>query len=387
MVPATGDGGFWTPQLKQSVSVYASSAKSRGAIHGPDSGVKGHDLRWCFFSSAFSTNECLLQRIAMTKSILLGYVSDESDLALAGVAVEIDQGSAHDLSYTGASGAVYSSITTGDCRVTLAKAGYGPKQLTTHFSGTPLRLRLLSDAPVGYMWPKWIRSGDNAEFRVHATESFRVDLWRYGLDKVPVRELGWFDEHGPRSMTQLLPEGDFTRSGVKWNDVGYRATRRFHKVASPMKSGLYYLHLKTYSGAFFSFPWIVAPSSVSARVAVIAPTNTWNAYNNFGGRSNYVNATGIPGRPVITRARNFPGTIRGASRSGRARTHAILLCHSNARNWPRLSAKIARLLSQYRAAYRPPAPQHCGDFSVGSSASVSTTIFIVIFNSTKEYYL
>ena len=26
---------------------------------------------------------------------------------------------------------------------------------------------------------------------------------------------------------------------------------------------------------------------------------TWNAYNNFGGRSNYVNQDGLPPRPVV----------------------------------------------------------------------------------------
>ena len=28
-------------------------------------------------------------------------------------------------------------------------------------------------------------------------------------------------------------------------------------------------------------------------------TNTWNAYNNFGGRSNYVNSTGLPAEPTV----------------------------------------------------------------------------------------
>jgi hypothetical protein len=32
---------------------------------------------------------------------------------------------------------------------------------------------------------------------------------------------------------------------------------------------------------------------------VLASTNTWNAYNNFGGRSNYVNADHLPETPVV----------------------------------------------------------------------------------------
>src|SRR6266542_5755863 len=47
------------------------------------------------------------------------------------------------------------------------------------------------------------------------------------------------------------------------------------------------------SGAFFSFPWIVAPVTPTARIAVTLATNTWNAYNAFGGRSNYINADSL----------------------------------------------------------------------------------------------
>ena len=38
------------------------------------------------------------------------------------------------------------------------------------------------------------------------------------------------------------------------------------------------------------------PATPGAPVAVLASTNTWNAYNNFGGRSNYINADHLPER-------------------------------------------------------------------------------------------
>jgi len=43
----------------------------------------------------------------------------------------------------------------------------------------------------------------------------------------------------------------------------------------------------------------VAPANPRAKIAVLASTNTWNAYNNFGGRSNYVNADRLPDRPIV----------------------------------------------------------------------------------------
>jgi hypothetical protein len=44
---------------------------------------------------------------------------------------------------------------------------------------------------------------------------------------------------------------------------------------------------------------VVAPASPRARIALLASTNTWNAYNNFGGRSNHVNADRLPERPIV----------------------------------------------------------------------------------------
>jgi hypothetical protein len=62
---------------------------------------------------------------------------------------------------------------------------------------------------------------------------------------------------------------------------------------------LYYFHAKTESGKFFSFPWIVAPARPRAAVAVLASNITWNAYNNFGGRSNYIHPDLLPPTPTV----------------------------------------------------------------------------------------
>ena len=71
------------------------------------------------------------------------------------------------------------------------------------------------------------------------------------------------------------------------------------QIVAPERSGLYYVRARTQSGRVFSFPWVVAPAAPRAKVAVLASTNTWNAYNNFGGRSNYINADRLPDVPVV----------------------------------------------------------------------------------------
>jgi len=56
---------------------------------------------------------------------------------------------------------------------------------------------------------------------------------------------------------------------------------------------------RTASGRQFSFPWIVAPAKPSAPLAVLASNITWNAYNSFGGRSNYIHADQMPATPTV----------------------------------------------------------------------------------------
>ncbi len=234
--------------------------------------------------------------------MLIGYVSDEQYVALADVAVEfIDaEGNSYE-THSRASGAVYAELPSGEYRVVLSKPGYGSKlvQLTPD-AQQPHHFRLLSDGLLGYAWPKCVRSGETSEFRVHAVEPFHLELWRYGLKKELVRGLGWHDEHGPRAMMQITPDGDYSQTGVQWNRIGYRdSSLQTQRVEAPARSGLYYFHASTASGKQFTFPWVVAPKEPQAAVAVLASDLNWNSYNSFGGRSNYIHADELPRTPTV----------------------------------------------------------------------------------------
>ena len=233
--------------------------------------------------------------------MLVGYVSDERFVALADVAVEFERdGQCVAVVPSTPRGAVYADLEAGRYRATLVKPGFGSKSVEVEVDpDRPYQFRLLSDGLWGYVWPKWVRTGEHSEFRVHAVEAYRLSLWRYGRTKEFVRLLGWFDEHGPRATMQVTPDGDYTQTGVGWNRRGYGNPHLTQFVTGPERSGLYYLQAKTESGRFFAFPWVVAPARPSAKIAVLASTNTWNAYNNFGGRSNYVNPAGLPPTPIV----------------------------------------------------------------------------------------
>ena len=247
--------------------------------------------------------------------MLIGYVSDENYVALLDAVLEFEaHGQPTAVATSSPRGAVYADVPSGEYRVTIAKAGYGSKTVEIFVTpdDLPYHFRLLSDNLYGYAWPKWVHAGESGEFRVNSPEAYHLALWRYGQAKELVRPIGWFDEHGPRAQIQILPDGDFTQTGVGWNGEGYNPAQ--FRVVAPQRSGLYYFHVKTASGKFLSFPWVVAPAAPQSRVAVIASTNTWNAYNNFGGRSNYVNANKLPPWPTVN-ARQDLGRYNGTLRS------------------------------------------------------------------------
>ncbi len=247
--------------------------------------------------------------------MLVGYVSDERYVAVADVLLEFErEGRSVAVVRSTPRGAVYAEIEPGEYRVTLVRDGFGSKSVTVAVAhGRRHHFRLLSDCLLGYVWPKWVRSGERSEFRVHSVEPYRLSLWRYGWKKEFVRLLGWFDEHGPRAVMQITPDGDYTQAGVHWNEVGYGSPHHTQFASGPERSGLYYFHAKGESGAFFSFPWVVAPATPQAPIAVVASTNTWNAYNNFGGRSNYINSNRLPPEPIVNARQDLIRYTRAGS--------------------------------------------------------------------------
>jgi N,N-dimethylformamidase len=233
-------------------------------------------------------------------SRLIGYVSDESFVAIPDVPVEITGQGRHVDTRSTASGAVLAGLPDGVYRVTLNKPGFGGKRSEVRLPvDAPVQFRLLRDRLLGYIWPKWLRCGERGEFRVHSAAAYKLELWRYGWNKEKIRTIGWYDEHGPRATVQVTPDGDYTQQGVRWNEVGYWSPHHRQFLEAPQRPGLYYLHAANEAGEFFSFPWIVSPPQATAAVAVLLGWTTWNAYNNFGGRSNYIHPIALPAEPTV----------------------------------------------------------------------------------------
>jgi hypothetical protein len=236
--------------------------------------------------------------------MLIGYVSDEYYAALPEVLLEFrGPPEIPTVLRSSSSGSIYGDLGPGIYEICLSKPGYGSKRVTATIGNGPIQFRLLSDQLLGYAWPKWCQGGDRVEFRVHTVEPYKLGLWRYGYRKEFIRNIGWYDNHGPRACLQTLPDGPVVERGVGW-DNGFGVHRQF--LTAPEQSGLYYFHAWGESGQFFSFPLVVAPPRPRAPIAVLASTNTWNAYNAFGGRSNYIMAARMIDTPIVNAKADLP---------------------------------------------------------------------------------
>ena len=234
--------------------------------------------------------------------MLVGYVSDEMYVAVPGARVEFTGDGTSIEAHSRASGAVHAEVEAGTYRVYLHKEGYGHKWVDMEVRpDAPYQFRMLSRALSGYAWPKALKSGETSQVRLHSPSNSVVSLWRYGWERELVAELGHFDDEPSGAYRQVLPDGDVTQTGVQWSDHGYsypEADPRVYVVA-PERTGLYYFHAKADSGDFFSFPWIVALQEPQCEVAVLASNINWNAYDHYGGRSNYVASITLPNTPYV----------------------------------------------------------------------------------------
>jgi hypothetical protein len=231
----------------------------------------------------------------------IGYVSDEWYQAVPGARVEIRKnGTRIATTESGPTGAVEADVQPREYEITVSKDEFGTKRRSVDVvAGGSHRFRLLSNDPLGYVWPKWTRAGGSGTCYLHTPEEAKLSLWRYGAEREHVEQVTWYDDHGPRTGLQRTPDGDYTETGVGWDEYGGSTGALEVEVEAPEESGLYLFHLETKSGDFFAFPWVIAPAEPTADLAVLVSTNTWNAYNPFGGRGNYACPEGLPERPFV----------------------------------------------------------------------------------------
>ena len=235
--------------------------------------------------------------------MLIGYVSDERYLALPDVALE----------FVDDRGAVVGGPVTGDRRGPRRPPGRALHASPCSSPATgrsaagssvpaasPHQFRLLADGLSGYVWPKWVRGGEAGEFRVHCRRAVPPGA-------VAIRLVAGARPRASAGSTSTA-RGRRCRSRPTattprraWSGTRSATTARRTGSSSPPPIAA---ACTTSAPARPRARGSRSPGSSRRRgptapLAVLASNITWNAYNNFGGRSNYIHADELPPTPTV----------------------------------------------------------------------------------------
>jgi hypothetical protein len=144
-----------------------------------------------------------------------------------------------------------------------------------------------------------VTPGDSLALRVHAPAGrFDLTIVRYGKIDRNLRHI-----EGLVSQPQRRPRAAY-RLGAGWPEA-WRL-----RVDEGFAPGLYGVRLSDPAGGAMTVPLVVRPSAPHAPLLVLASTNTWAAYNEWGGASLYywrqADALGRDRARVVSRLRPNP---------------------------------------------------------------------------------
>jgi hypothetical protein len=133
----------------------------------------------------------------------------------------------------------------------------------------------------GYCWPLSVGGGETVRFHVSATTP--------GVSTVSYVRLGG---RGPRLGVHVEAGVDFEAvfhaAGTWSTDCAWPVAFELSlPLIGPWEPGFYAARVQGPSGPPFDIPFVVRRGPVSAPLAFLVNVNTWNAYNTWGGASNY----------------------------------------------------------------------------------------------------
>ncbi len=135
--------------------------------------------------------------------------------------------------------------------------------------------------PVGFADPVSMREDAEIVLKVSSSETCVLTFYRCGAEG--------FQEVARHEVSPGLQSGRMGRwTGFDWPAA---LTLPPHALAP----GLYYVEIRGRNAVSSAWrtPLIITPADPRA-ILVVSSTNTWNAYNHFGGLSNYRDIGGIP---------------------------------------------------------------------------------------------
>lgn len=218
----------------------------------------------------------------MSNNIFRGKVKDaEFAQVLADVSVVLVdiRGSEIDRVSTNSNGEWAISAPITGASLQFSKPGFISKSIP--ITETTDVIRLLEDRLIGYQDKLWFLPGEKVSVYVHSSAVYSATLYRHGIKKQQL-----YESRDNQEQIQNVPDEFFTEDGLNWNQSF------MYQIPDDATPGLYSLLLEAKDQKPFAIPMIVStPVSRMGvnKLLVLASTNTWQAYNIWGGRSRYLN--------------------------------------------------------------------------------------------------
>ena len=158
--------------------------------------------------------------------------------------------------------------------------GYNNK---TYFKLPNNSVRLLENKLIGYQKKLHFYPGDKIEVFVNSSTKFNAKLYRHGLNKNLIKNLGHYE-----AIIQQVPDNKFVSQGLNWESIFS------YELDLDLLGGLYSVYLRNEKNEDFAIPLIISDKNrilknQQKKILVLASNTTWQSYNIWGGRSRYRN--------------------------------------------------------------------------------------------------
>lgn len=170
--------------------------------------------------------------------------------------------------------------------------------LVQHSNPKELDREINLPEPSAYVLNRSVRAGIPLRVYIHAPNGADVEIFRLGVKKTLIRKLN-----------QVNP----IRQSARYSDeTGLMWRANLLVPTSGLKSGYYLLEIKdAKTAATHQLPFIVS-SDRAPKVAFVAATYTWAAFNNFAGKNFYYD-TQAP-RPILEKRAALNGVLEAIGR-------------------------------------------------------------------------
>ena len=297
-----GDGVIYAIDYDGNLFYYRDLARNGTAAWANGGSPRLIGTQWGDFRQVFGGGDGIIYAVT-PRGALLYYRDEARDgtdrWAFGGVGQEVGQGwDGFFTAFPGGDGIVYALTTTGTMFYYRDEARDGTSRWSFGGAGQIVGHGWDTARLEGYCWPMSVSPGETLDFYVEAPNGCRLDYLR--LDSQPDGDLGSLVGSG----VDLPAVAQVTDPQWPSNGCGWSVTASL-TVPDDWASDLYSARLTDPAGTEFHIVFVVKPvPQRRGDVLVLASTNTWNAYNVWGGYSKYGPAT----PDVLTFLRPNPAT-------------------------------------------------------------------------------